>query len=533
MRAARLHRRQGRSTERARRFGAFWLAVCALAVLGASPRLSVAATTGDSAPLAAAVLVVYNTNYPDAEALAGYYADRRGIDRARLLGLDLPNDEEIDRDAYDARLAEPLRAAFARNGWWHEDRNPDGGTVVTANAVRFVVLIRGVPLKVRFRMTYPGDHPDPKNPAGMRNEAAVDSELALLGYRNRQISGPVKNPYFRSYQRITDPGSDPRLMLVARLDGPTANDVRRMIDDGLAAEKTGLWGWTLIDERATTDPAYKVGDDWLENLAAEADRLGRPTLVDRRPELIPSGFPLPDVALYFGWYAENAGGALADPGFNFQPGAIAVHLHSFSGATVRAPDRHWVGPLIRHGAAATLGNVYEPFLGLTPTLDVFFDRLINGMTFAESAYASLVGLSWMTTVVGDPLYRPFGDEGESPRGANPWRVYRSLVLNNAGAPDRLAAALLAQAPREPRFYEWAAQTFARAGRVDDAVTAFLKARRAAKSRADRLRPLLEALSTLRARGRAEDAGRLARREGGEFRDEVSQRLLSEYGVPNP
>jgi hypothetical protein len=56
-----------------------------------------------------------------------------------------------------------------------------------------------------------------------------------------------------------------------------------------------------------------------------------------------------------------------------------------------------------------MGNVYEPYLSLTPHLDVFVDRLRNGFTFAESAFASEPVLSWMTTFVGDPLYRPFPD----------------------------------------------------------------------------------------------------------------------------
>ena len=68
----------------------------------------------------------------------------------------------------------------------------------------------------------------------------------------------------------------------------------------------------------------------------------------------------------------------------------------------------WAAPLLAHGAAATLGNVYEPYLALTPNLDIFTDRLRNGFNFAESAYASERVLSWMTTFVGDPLYRPFG-----------------------------------------------------------------------------------------------------------------------------
>jgi hypothetical protein len=33
----------------------------------------------------------------------------------------------------------------------------------------------------------------------------------------------------------------------------------------------------------------------------------------------------------------------------------------------------------------------------------------NGYTFGEAAWAAQPVLSWQTTVIGDPLYRPFGN----------------------------------------------------------------------------------------------------------------------------
>lgn len=479
--------------------------------------------------LARAVVVVYNEAAPESQTLAEYYARRRGIDPSHIVGLTCSPDEEIDRDTYDEQLAEPLRRAFERNHWWEVKTGADGQKQVTANSIRFVALIRGIPLKIRFKMLYPGDHPDPDTPFGMKNEAAVDSELAGLGVFSRQISGFLRNPYFRSFKPITDPATDPRLMLVARLDGPAPADVRRMIDDAIAVEKNGLWGWTVVDERATQDPAYKSGDEWLERIVEEAGRLGRPVLVDRQPGLIPSGYPLNNVILYFGWYSEQAAGALADPAFRFRPGAIAVHIHSLSGASVRTADRFWVGPLLRHGAAATTGNVYEPFLGLTPMLDILFDRLINGMTFAESVYASLMGISWMTTVDGDPLYRPFGENLAASTPGNPWRLYQNLVLQNEGQPERLAGLLLQQGPKEPLCYEFAGLVLERTGQDDNALQAFLKAERSGRSRDDRFRAFLEVLTILRKQGRAEEATRLIRRDGGEFRDEPSRHLLETYG----
>jgi tetratricopeptide (TPR) repeat protein len=50
---------------------------------------------------------------------------------------------------------------------------------------------------------------------------------------------------------------------------------------------------------------------------------------------------------------------------------------------------------------------------------VFTARFVySGFTFGEAAYASQSVLSWQTTVVGDPLYRPFGRD--------PDRLYREL-----------------------------------------------------------------------------------------------------------
>ena len=352
-----------------------------------------------------ATLVVYNPNFSESKSLAEYYAARRAIPKERIFALPCSNDEEIDRHEYDNAIAEPLRSYLQEAQLWTIGQSANQG--VTSNKVRYIVLIRGVPLKIRKQVDYPGDNPDPSQPLDASNEKAVDSELATLGYFRHQISGPIENPYFRSFTPITAPDSDPRLMLVARLDGPSSGDVRRMIDDSISAERTGLWGWTYLDARGVQDPNYKIGDQWLFNIADESFRIGRPSILDRREALFPLGYPMTDAILYFGWYSEQKAGVFNDPKFRFRPGAIAVHIHSFSGSTIREPDKFWVGPLIRHGAAATLGNVYEPFLQLTPTLDIFNDRLVNGLTFAESAYASLRAISWMTTIVGRSVVPPF------------------------------------------------------------------------------------------------------------------------------
>jgi hypothetical protein len=143
-----------------------------------------------------------------------------------------------------------------------------------------------------------------------------------------------------------------------------------------------------------------------------------------------------DCALYYGWYASSVSGPFTDPDFSFTPGAIAVHIHSFSASTLRRTDANWVGPLLSKGAAASLGNVYEPFLQMTAHLNIFNDRLLKGFTLAESAYMATRALSWMTVVVGDPLYRPYlswsqegAEGGEKKRTA--WEMYHQFALKNA------------------------------------------------------------------------------------------------------
>ena len=114
------------------------------------------------------------------------------------------------------------------------------------------------------------------------------------------------------------------------------------------------------------------------------------------------------IAIYMGWYRQHVDGPFTLPKVEFMPGAFAYHLHSFSAATLRSTNTHWAGPLLAEGATATMGCVHEPYLGGTPDLGVFTARLLfHGFTFGEAAYASQNVLSWMTTVVGDPLYCPF------------------------------------------------------------------------------------------------------------------------------
>lgn len=391
------------------------------------PVLSHAEPVPDS-PLRAHLLVVYNSNDPDARELAEYYAERRGIPPERILPLSCSVREAVTRDEFNKTIRTPIEDCLLKKGWLKRVKGtlPFGKGEITVqqavkNEIWAMVLIRGIPLKIEH-------DPGIQAPAEMdsrvsTNAAAVDSELALLPYEGLPLPGFIGNLYSADSSRGTNPfvAIQPRpftkdfanfMILVTRLDAPKPEQVRAMIDNALIAEDLELTGRAYFDARGLSDAkdGYLMGDEWIRRTADIFRISGFETTLDNNPEVASAKVPWQDVAFYAGWYTANLEGPFTQPDFSFRPGAIAYHIHSFSANTIRSEKsdvENWVGPLLSRGATATMGCVYEPYLSFTPNVSIFFTALLHGLTFAEAAYQSQIALSWMTTIVGDPLYRPF------------------------------------------------------------------------------------------------------------------------------
>lgn len=469
-----------------------------------------------SDPLAQATVVVYNSADVLSESLARYYAEKRDIPADHVVGLPCPVTEEITREQYDETLAGPLRRLFTDRGWWKLRGTPPASA--TENGIRFLALIRGIPLKISATSTpYPGDAPSGPEPIASRNEAAVDSELATLGLASTSISGAVRNPYFRSYTPVRD-ANIPPLMLVCRLDAPTGSEVRRMIDDSLAAEKAGVWGFAYIDMRNITEGGLAEGDTWLRGTAKQATESGIPVVADHGEKLFPPAYPMTHVAFYYGWYDYNVTGPFTRGDFRFERGAVAAHIHSFSASTLRDPRAGWAGPLVMAGAAATFGNVYEPYLGLTTQIDIFQERLQAGFTFAESAYMATNILSWMSTFIGDPLYRPFhifqDFSTPLPKAAGEWLAYRNGALAWFKDSPQIGERRLREAAQTFQggvIFEGLAALQAGSGKQTEALESSEQARRRYKDPADILRVVYREANLLTGMGRKSDGLDLLRR----------------------
>ena len=351
------------------------------------------------------VAVVASARDPESVALARDYARSRGVPEANVILLEVPAAAaaSVDWAGYSRLILNPLRAELARRGLvtGAPGEVPDarGRLPLLADGdpkVRWIVLCRGLPWLIRRD---PGPDGKARGPSADSESASVDSELALLAMPDGEVAGARPNPWFG---KAEEDASTRRIIRTARLDGPTAAGVRRALDGARLAEERGLRGRAYVD----TGGPYRDGDLWLGRVGTLARQLGFPTDIEttRAPIGADARFDAP--ALYFGWYEASPRGKLAEPEARLAPGAIALHLHSFSAVALR-DTRGWTGSLVEKGAALTFGNVAEPYLGLTVRPDLALAGLAKGLTAGEAAWSATPVVSWMGVVVGDPLYRPF------------------------------------------------------------------------------------------------------------------------------
>lgn len=489
---------------------------------------------------ASATVVLFNANDPESKDIAGYYASRRNIPATQVVGLDCPVMEEIPRADYERTIAAPLKKIFRSRGWWTMGRNTSGEEVVTDSDIRFLAIVKGMPLKIAPDPTLPPAKDMPGVPAliASRNEASVDSELATLGMPLPGPGGIFPNPYYRRFTPILENPVYPGLLLPSRLDGPTAFIVRAMIDDAISTEKEGLKGWSYVDGRGITTGGYAEGDKWMGQAVVDMRAQGLPVIFDNTPPTFPEGYPVTDAAVYYGWYAGSVEGPFADPKFQFRPGAVAVHIHSFSASTLLNPVANWCAPLLAHGAAATLGNVYEPYLSLTANLDVFQERLMTGFTLAESAWMSQKALSWMGVCIGDPLYRPYAAWRNVDIDGQPdaWDVYRRIVLQASGNVLLAADALGQEGEKSGNSLFPEALGAAQMDAKDwtGALESLRLAGKLAAGQPSQIRIDLETIATLQALGKESEATELARASASTLLPGPQKNLFSKFGpAPSP
>ena len=381
------------------------LTAAAYAILLLNFAISLAAQTNTA--LGKEMVIVVNRNDPDSLSIGQHYARQRGIPQSRIVQLSAPIKETITIAEYAKTVANPLLNALIENKWVKgvKDRSKDAygreRLSVSIHNISFVVLIKGVPLRIANDPLLLEESTVNLSAQFRVNNGSVDGEIALLlAPPKTSMTALVPNPYFE--KSSISPTDANRLLRVTRLDGPTKANVMNLIDRTLKAEEIGLMGRAYID---TGGPHVK-GDEWIRAAGAIAEAAFFDIDYETSKRAMNHRDRLDAPAIYMGWYRPHAQAQWRSPRWPVPPGAIGFHLHSFSGTSLRS-TKTWLGAFVAQGYCATVGNVYEPYLEYTHRPQVLLAHLMSGGNFGEAVALSTPSLSWQSVAIGDPLYRPF------------------------------------------------------------------------------------------------------------------------------
>jgi uncharacterized protein (TIGR03790 family) len=376
------------------------------------------------------ILVVVNSDIEQSVQLGQYYCQRRNVPEKNLLKLPLGKTltSSINRDNYDKLLAEPIRKRLAQEG--------------PGKAIKCLLMTYGIPYKVGPRgqlkdkqeqvsqlkadinqceiklavVTDAGEKAKIDKEIktaqqeldwiiGRETNASVDSELSMVKARSYELYRWQPNQLYRLSRYPADLVTT---IMVSRLDGPTPEIARGLIDKALSAEKTGLHGAVYIDSRGLKDDK-KAGsfgnfDQQVRNTAILFRFLTKLKVKEERTEKLFEPNSCPRTAIYCGWYSLKK---YVDS-FDFVDGAIGYHIASLEAADIRdANSTEWCPAMLMHGVTATLGAVAEPYLHTFPKPNDFFLELLHGKCLVEAFYLAEPVCSWQLILLGDPLYTPF------------------------------------------------------------------------------------------------------------------------------
>ena len=379
------------------------------------------------------LLVLYNSDVPESQDLAEYYASAitgRAIDSDYVLGLSMGTDEtNITRANYNAWIRDPLKAHLDASGY--------------KTSIKYICLFKGVPYKITNE-----------------GQGALDSEMCMLyedgnyEYTEKLWSGDTKYDFNNSqfylaqdeanhdftpftYTACTEAGVDYTVSyLVGRVSAYTYEDAMLSIDRSLNADTSGN-GWVIMDTHegwrssdTMSDPVWPwTTDNAQKCLQEHLAGVGYNNYLDMEyTVLLSDGMPAgaKDAVIGFtGWGVNHSrnGGSNYPSGkmyiledlddLTYLPGAAWVVYESFAGQRFdwdgTSGDHAGQGQIcdfIRMGGTVAAGNCYEPYTDGVPDERRVMERyLIKGDRWIEACYKGIRYYSWHTIVLGDPLCR--------------------------------------------------------------------------------------------------------------------------------
>lgn len=357
------------------------------------------------------VLVLYNAASPSGQDIANYYAQvHPGVQLLGLTGVSTA--EDITADAYLSTIRPQVMAALGPN-------------------TDLIVTTKGLPLRIQVTEPVPPsiwpNPPSYTDPNGVFRQisswkpySSLESELAdidkvsswqMMGDQSFTQSGHFTiNPYYGSTSSFSHAVTGTRLS--ARLDGYTTADVKAGIDRAQHAfigpnnTPNGPVGF-LVDN----DPSKAYAPTMANLVNNVLTPLGLPVTYDNTSAFVGTA---PGPVIGYDGHGTNqsstpahyitaglnttlANGAVFNSWESYN--AYSFNVGGYTGTQGQLAD--W----LKVGGTAAVGNVTEPGASVTTVAneDKLFSMLINGKTFAEAAWSANRQLSYVNTVVGDPL----------------------------------------------------------------------------------------------------------------------------------
>jgi uncharacterized protein (TIGR03790 family) len=383
------------------------------------------------------ILVLVNKDIPASVELGRYYCQKRDVAKNNVLALSLGSSltDVISRDDYESKIAGPVCRRLM-------DEIPVAGD----KTIRCLLTTYGVPYKVgpreplkdlqeqlrqlqataeqyekaladlkdddkqteeqaRFKNELRKTRVEIDRISGKETDAAVDSELSMVmsgSYELYRWQPNRLNKNSRFPQELTT------TLMVCRLDGPTPQIAKGLIDKAIAAEKTGLKGVAYIDSRGMEDDRQSTSfghfDQQIRDLAILLRLRTNLEVKEERTEKLFEPDTCPRTAIYCGWYSLKK---YVDA-FDFVDGAIGYHIASLEAVDLRdANSTQWCPAMLSDGVTVTIGAVAEPYLQSFPNPTDFFAELLDGKCIVEAFYRTQPFCSWQLMLIGDPLYKPF------------------------------------------------------------------------------------------------------------------------------
>ena len=369
------------------------------------------------------VLLVVNASSAVSQAIADDYALKRHV--RNVLSIQC-------QDSASSSKNETITLA----DYTQSIENPVRGYLATHTNIDFIVLTKGVPIRITGSAMGSCDEHS-QVPAAIRGRPSVDSTLAALDYASlpgtMKIditgSGAIGCAWSNRYWNVSEPFSHAKFggYLVTRLDGYTEAEAMALTSQALAAEQGLTNGKVLLDVQPifglgdkATQPAPITGttilrespwDEYNADMRHAHDLLverGIPDELDLTPAFVGGRSNLLG---YFSWGSNDARySSKAYQTLFFAPGSLSDTAVSTCARTF-LPTRggqSLLADLIAHGLTCGKGYVDEPLLQACASPTIVMDRYTSGYTMAESFYAASHFVGWEDIVVGDPLCRPYG-----------------------------------------------------------------------------------------------------------------------------